>query len=156
MAGPSGPNGQPINVRTDRATRGSLVEIVSVPGEVQPEPQLKVPISPRVAARIIELPYKEWDTVTKGNPNANPPIPPSVLVRLDAKDLEASLRSVKARYAAQEAQVIVTDAHIASQRSQIASAEATLKDAKLDLERRGKLHVGEDITQTDIDHLQTK
>jgi multidrug resistance efflux pump len=77
-------------------------------------------------------------------------------VRLDAKDLEASLRSVKARYAAQEAQVIVTKARIESQRSQIVSAQATLKDAKLDLTRRGKLNIGEDITQTDIDHLQTK
>jgi HlyD family secretion protein len=145
-----------VEVRVDRATRGPLVEIVSVPGEVQPEPHLRVPISARVSARIVELPFKEWDVVTKGNPKASPPVPASVLVRLDAKDLEATMRSVKARYAAQEAQLVVTRAKIESQKSQIASAEATLKDAKLELDRRGKLLIGEDITQTDLDHLQAK
>jgi HlyD family secretion protein len=156
MGGPGGPNGQPISVRTEKATRGALVEIVSVPGEVQPEPQLRVPISARVAARIVELPFKEWDTVTKGNPNANPPVPPSVLVRLDAKDLEASLRSVKARYAAQEAQVIVTKAHIESQRSTIAASEVSLKDAQRDLERQKQLLESKDVSQSIVDTAQTK
>ena len=41
------------------------------------------------------------DVVTKGDPNANPPKPPSVLVKLDAKDLEAQLRAAEAHYAAQ-------------------------------------------------------
>src|SRR4029079_12393667 len=139
---------QPITVRADGAARGALVEIVSVPGEVQPEPQLKVPISPRVAARIVDLPFKEWDKVTKGDPNANPPVPPSVLVRLDAKDLEANLRSVKARYAAQEAQVVVTNAHIDSQRSQITMSDASLKDAKRDLERQQSLYTSKDVSQS--------
>jgi HlyD family secretion protein len=156
MAGPGGPNGQPINVRTERATRGALIEIVSVPGEVQPEPQLKVPISPRVAARIVELPFKEWDKVTKGDPKANPPIPPSVLVRLDAKDLEASLRSVKARYAAQEAQVIVTRAHIDSQRATIDAADVSLKDAQRDLARQKELLESKDVSQSVVDTAQTK
>src|SRR4029079_11958268 len=136
---------QPITVRADGAARGALVEIVSVPGEVQPEPQLKVPISPRVAARIVDLPFKEWDKVTKGDPNANPPIPPSVLVRLDAKDLEATLRSVKARYAAQEAQVIVTNAHIDSQRATIDASEVSLKDAQRDLARQKDLLESKDV-----------
>src|SRR5688572_21471569 len=109
--GASGP-GVGTPVRVEPAGRGPLVELVSVPGEVQPEPELKVPISARVSARIVELPFKEWDKVTKGDPNADPPIPPSLLVRLDAKDLEAAMRSVRARFAAQEAQVVVTNAQI--------------------------------------------
>ena len=149
-------DGETTDVRVERAARGALVELVSVPGEVQPEPQLKVPISARVSARIVELPFKEWDTVTKGNPNASPPVPPSVLVRLDAKDLEATMRSVKARYAAQEAQAIVTKARIDSQRALIAMAEATLKDARIDLQRIGELVVGEDVTQSDVDDAATK
>src|SRR3954468_15575752 len=81
-----GDAGQPTAVRTDRAARGALVELVSVPGEIQPEPQWKEPIAARVAARTCELPYRGGGPGTRGNPNANPPIPPSVLVRLDAKD----------------------------------------------------------------------
>jgi HlyD family secretion protein len=115
-----------------------------------------VPISARVSARIVELPFKEWDTVTKGNPKANPPVPPSVLVRLDAKDLEANLRSVKARYAAQEAQVVVTNAHIDSQRSQITMSDASLKDAKRDLERQQSLYTSKDVSQSIVDTAQTK
>lgn len=156
VVGPGGPNGEPTGVRTERATRGALVEIVSVPGEVQPEPQLRVPISARVAARIVELPFKEWDTVTKGNPNANPPVPPSVLARLDAKDLEASLRSVKARYAAQEAQVVVTKAHIESQKATIAASEVSMKDAERDLERQKQLLESKDVSQSIVDTAQTK
>jgi hypothetical protein len=49
----------------------------------------------------------------QGDPAASPPVPPSVLVRLDAKDLEATMRSVRARYAAQEAQAVVTKSRIA-------------------------------------------
>jgi HlyD family secretion protein len=151
-----GDAGQPTAVRTERAARGPLVELVSVPGEVQPEPQLRVPIAARVSARILELPFKEWDTVTKGNPNANPPVPPSVLVRLDAKDVEAALRSVKARYAAQEAQVVVTKARIASQQSQIVASEASLKDAERDLERQMQLLESKDVSQSIVDTAQTK
>src|SRR3954468_9802035 len=151
-----GDAGQPTAVRTDRAARGALVELVSVPGEIQPEPQWKVPIAARVSARILELPYKEWDTVTKGNPNANPPVSPSVLVRLDAKDVEASLRSVKARYAAQEAQVIVTQARISGQQSQISASDVSVKDAKRDLQRQMQLLESKDVSQSVVDTAQTK
>jgi HlyD family secretion protein len=143
-------------VRVEPVTRGPLVELVSVPGEVQPEPQLKVPISARVSARIVELPFKEWDKVTKGDPTANPPIPASVLVRLDAKDLEATMRSVRARFAAQEAQVVVTNAQIDSQKSQITASEAGLKDAKRDLKRQTDLLASKDVSQSVVDTAQTR
>ena len=151
---PGTPEATPV--RVEPATRGPLVELVSVPGEVQPEPQLKVPIAARVSARIVELPFKEWDKVTKGDPKANPPIPASVLVRLDAKDVEAQMRSVKARYAAQEAQVVVTKAQIDSQRSQIAASEVGLKDAQRDLKRQMELLESKDVSQSVVDTAQTR
>ncbi len=42
--------------------------------------------------------------MTKGDPNANPPVPASILVQLDSKDLESSLRSAQASRDAQAAQ----------------------------------------------------
>lgn len=143
-------------VRVEAAGRGPLVELVSVPGEVQPEPELKVPISARVSARIVGLPFREWDKVTKGDAKASPPIPASVLVRLDAKDLEAQMRSVRARYAAQEAQVVVTRARIESQKSQIAALEAAFKDARRDLKRQVDLLESHDVSQSLVDTAQTK
>ncbi|KKL70279.1 hypothetical protein LCGC14_2106480 [marine sediment metagenome] len=71
-------------VRVAHPVRGELVEVVSAPGEV--EPRTKVSISARLSARIEALPFKEGDRVTKGDPNANPPVAASVLVQLDASD----------------------------------------------------------------------
>lgn len=149
-------DGQPVSVRTEKAVSGDLVELVSVSGEVQPEPHLKVPIAARISARIIELPFKEWDIVTKGNPWANPPVPASVLVRLDAKDLEATMRSVRARYAAQEAQVVVTRARVEAQKSTIGASEVEVKDAQRDLKRQKELLASKDVSQSIVDTAQTK
>src|SRR5205807_5264913 len=93
---------QPTPVHVSAAQRGALVEFISASGEV--EAKTKVSISARVSARIVELPFKIGDKVTRGNPDAKPPIPASVLVRLDSKDLEAQLKSVEARHAAEKAQ----------------------------------------------------
>ena len=124
------------------------------PGTI--EAKSKVSISARVSARIIGLPYKEGDTVTKGDPNANPPIPPSVLVKLDATDLEAQLHSAEAHYAGQQAQVRVAQANIESQKSQIQSNEAMLEDAKRDLKRQLGLLDSKDVSQSVVDTAQTK
>ena len=80
----------PLAVNVENPLRGDLIEVIEAPGEV--EPIRKVEIRSKISAKIIELAYKEGDLVTKGDPNANPPIAASVLVRLDSKDLEADLR----------------------------------------------------------------
>ena len=92
-------SGKAVVVRVEKAQRGELMEFVSAPGEI--EPRTNVEISAKVTARIVALPYEESDRVTCGDPNANPPVPASVLVQLDAKDLESQLLSAKANRAAQ-------------------------------------------------------
>lgn len=88
-------------VRIEQVTRGELVEFISAPGEI--EPKRKVEISAKVSARIVEMPYEEGDVVTKGEPDADPPVPASLLIRLDAKDLESQLVSAQASRDAQAA-----------------------------------------------------
>src|SRR5881628_2988508 len=73
-------------VRVEAVGTGELIEIVSSPGQLQPK--TKVSISAKISARIVSLPFDEGATVTKGNPDAKPPVAPSVLVQLDSKDLE--------------------------------------------------------------------
>ena len=85
---------KPTVVRIEHPMPGKLMEYVSAPGEI--EPRSNVEISAKFSARVVALPYKEGDAVTKGDPNANPPIPPSVLLRLDSKDLESRLLSAEA------------------------------------------------------------
>ncbi|MHC4203493.1 MAG: efflux RND transporter periplasmic adaptor subunit [Planctomycetota bacterium] len=139
-------------VRIENAKRGELIEFVSAPGEI--EPKSKVEISAKVSARIIELPHKEGGRVTCGDPNANPPVPASILVRLDAKDLESRLTSAEAGRAAQVAQREVEKARIESQQSGLAGLEASLKQAQRDLERQKGLLESKDIAQATFDQTQ--
>ncbi|MHC4294342.1 MAG: efflux RND transporter periplasmic adaptor subunit [Planctomycetota bacterium] len=149
----TGKSGQKsTKVRIEAPVYGNLVEIVCAPGQV--EPKTKVSISARVSARIVELPFKEGDRVTKGDSSADPPIPPSVLVRLDATDLEAALKSVEARRAAQAAEIEVTRAQIASQEADIEGVRASLADAERDFARQQKLLETGDVSQSAYDEAK--
>lgn len=149
-----GPNTDAANVRVEPAARGDLVETVAAPGEVQPKTM--VSISARVAARIVKLPFKEGDTVTKGNPNAKPPIPPSVLIELDATDLEAALKSAQAHRNAQSSQMRVADRQIEASKARIVAAQATLSEAERDLRRQTELLASKDVGQAAVDTAQSK
>lgn len=150
----AGASGKSTVVRIDKAQRGELIEFVSAPGEI--EPRVDVAISAKVSARITELPYEEGDRVTKGNPKANPPIPASVLVRLDDVDLQSRLLSAEASYAAQKAQLEVEKARISSQQASLVGLDASLKQAQRDLERQKGLLESQDISQATYDQTKLK
>ena len=141
-------------VRIEQVQKGQLIEFVSAPGEI--EPKRKVEISAKVSARVVELPHEEGELVSKGDPDANPPIPPSVLVRLDSKDLESNLLSAQASRAAQAAQIEVDKARIAGQRAGLLGTAATLDQAKTDLERQRSLLETRDISQAAFDQAQLR
>jgi len=141
-------------VRAERPVRGELVETVSAPGEI--EPKTKVSISARVSARIVELPHEEGDRVTKGDPNAQPPVPPSLLIRLDDTDLKAALQSAEAQRAAQAAEIKVAEARIAAQEDTIKGLAASLRDAQRDLERQKKLHESGDVSESDYEQARCR
>ncbi len=148
------PSKEAAAVHIEKVRRGELVEYVTAPGQVQPKK--KVTISAKVSARITELPNKKGETVTAGDPNANPPIPASVLVRLDSKDLESQLRSTEAAMAAQAAQVEVEKSRIAAQKATVLGNAATLKQAQQDLDRKKGLFESKDISQSTFDLSQCK
>ena len=145
---------KPTIVRIENPKRGELIEFVSAPGEI--EPKTKVEISAKVSARIVKLPHDEGETVTCGDPNANPPVPASVLVRLDDKDLESRLTSAEAGRAAQLAQMEVEKARIASQKANLEGLDASLKQAERDLQRQNGLLKSKDIAQAAFDQTKSK
>jgi HlyD family secretion protein len=142
-------NGKEEVVRIEEVNRGDLIERVSATGEI--EPKEMVQISARVSARIIEMPYDEGNVVTCGDMNANPPIPASVLVKLDSKDLESQLRLAEASRNAQEAQTEVEKARIEGSKSNLVALAATLEQAQNDLERKKGLFESRDISKADFD-----
>jgi HlyD family secretion protein len=145
-------NGKEEIVRLEEVSRGELAERVSAPGEI--EPKTTVQISAKVSARIIEMPYDEGDVVTSGDPCAIPPIPPSLLIKLDAKDLESQLRLAHAGRNAQEAQIEVEKARIESSKSSITGLGASLEQAEKDLERKKGLFESTDISKADFDQIK--
>ena len=143
---------KPVIVRLEEVGTGELVEFVSAPGEI--EPKTNVEISAKTSARVVELPYEEGDHVTKGDPAHNPPIQPSVLVRLDSKDLESRLLSAQTHRAAQAAQIEVEKARIAGQKASLTGTVASLEQARTDLERQKQLLETRDVSQAAFDQTQ--
>ncbi len=131
---------------------GELTEYVSAPGEI--EPIQKVYISAKVSAKIIELPFEEGQSVTRGDPEADPPVPASVLVRLDDSDLQSELTIARANKLGQEAQIKVEKARMASQKADIKGIEASLEQARKDLERQRKLFESKDISRATLDQTE--
>lgn len=123
-------------VQVESPERGTLVELVQAPGEL--EPARMVEISARISARVTELPYAEGDRVQAG----------AVVIRLDSADLEAALRGAEARRAADEARIEVSRKRIDSQRAQLEGTLATLRQAELDLERQESLLTSRDVAQS--------
>lgn len=141
-------------VRLETVTTGDLVELVTAPGTIQAK--TKVSISARIAARIVELPFREGERVTRGNPASIPPVPASVLVKLDSKDLEAQLRAAQARADAQAAQIDMAKAQLEARRADIAAQKVELADAQRELRRQQDLRGSRDVSQQAVDQAQTK
>ena len=141
-------------VHLEKPVRGELVEYVTCPGTL--EPKKKVTISAKVSARIIALPYKMGERVTCGEPNANPPIPPSVLVSLDSTELETELRSATAIKAALASQLEVEKESLNGQEDALAAAKANLIQAQLDFNRKAELLKSKDISASSYEQAQAR
>jgi hypothetical protein len=79
-----------------------------------------------------------------------------VLVKFDDKDLRAALESVKARYAAEEAQITVTDLRIKAQENELNAQRISLADAERDLRRQRQLLETRDVSQSTVDTAQAR
>jgi HlyD family secretion protein len=121
------PKERPLEVRSEEVKLGRLVRSISAPGTI--EPKTKVQISAQVLAKILALPFREGDSVKAGD----------VIVRLDGRDLAASLESAQAQLRQQEASLL--------------GAEAELSLAKLNLERTRQLFP-KDVTKADLERAE--
>ncbi len=140
---------EPVVVRIEKPTQGQLIEYINAPGEVRP--QKKVDISAKIAARIMELPLKEGMQAIKGDDDN----PPSVLVKLDASDLEASLKSAQAQFDARKTQIELSKLEVESQQASINATMASYVQAQRDLDRQKALLATKDVSQSVVDQAQS-
>lgn len=123
------PTPKPSEVRIERAGKGELSRTISAPGQI--EPRTNVKISAQVSARIIALPFRENEPVKKGD----------VLVRLDARDLQAQLDSAKAGLKGEQAR--------------LEGAQASLQRAEQDRDRVRKLVASGDFTKAQLEQAES-
>ncbi|MEM9064833.1 MAG: efflux RND transporter periplasmic adaptor subunit [Planctomycetota bacterium] len=121
--GQQGPQGKAV--RFQEVELGDLTRTVSAPGAIEPE--TNVEISAQVSARIVALPFEEGDQVRAGD----------VVVRLDARDLEAALVSARAQLASSEAA--------------LDGATARFIRAQAEFERFQDLYDTRDVSKSDLD-----
>src|SRR5213080_2291233 len=101
---------KPIPVTTEKATKRTIVQLVSATGKVQPETEVK--ISPEVAGEIIDLPVIDGAQVKKGD----------LLVRVRPDSYKALLE-------AQEAAISSAKATNLQQKATLLKAEQDIKRA---------------------------
>lgn len=129
------PKPQPTKVRLQTVEVGRLTETVKAPGRI--EPKTKVDISAEIAARIEQLPFREGQTVRRGD----------VIVRLDDRDLKAALAAAKARRDSEEYR-------LRSDRARLAGSLSSLENAKRNLERNLALFNTGDLSKKELDDAQ--
>lgn len=113
-----------VEVRLDEAKKGDLIRTVSAPGSIEAKTDVK--ISAQVSARIIALPFEEGADVKKDD----------IVMRLDARDVTASLESSQA---AEQTEV-----------ARLAGAQAELGRMQAEVERQRKLAQSRDISASSL------
>ena len=129
--------GRGESVRVESVVRRTLVERVAAPGEI--EPNVKVDVSAEVSARILELPFREGESVRQGE----------LIIRLDAADFEARLESAEARRDAEQFR-------LQSEQSRIAGPMASLANARTGLERQEQLFATGDVSRQSLDDARNR
>ena len=119
-------------VRIQKVANGKLVETVKAPGRI--EPHTKVDISSEVSARIEKLPFDVGDVARKGD----------LVVKLDDKDLQASLAATEARKAGEEFR-------LQSEEARLTGLLSSLALSKRQYDRKKALFDSGDLSQKDYD-----
>jgi len=142
-----------LAVRLEYPQRGNLIEFISAPGQI--EPIRKVEIRSKISAQIIALPCKIGDQVTKGDPNATPPIPATVLMRLDAKNLKADLKAAQTRRDAQAARIDIAKVRLQSRKERLKGDKTLLEHAEHKLKLSESALKSGDVTLVEVEQERT-
>jgi HlyD family secretion protein len=124
-------------VRLQDVKPGELIETVSAPGEISPF--AKVNISAEVSARILELPFRDGDSVKEGD----------IVVRLDDREYRAQLESSKARRDSQRYR-------LRAEQSRLAGPESSLENARATLARQESLMKTGDVSRQTLEDAQAR
>ncbi len=124
----SGKKDKLTTVQTEKIMKRTIVQVVSGTGTINPE--TKVDISAEISGEIVQLPYKEGDTVKKGD----------LLVKIKAETYGARINQQQAG--------------VQYSRTQVEVSENNLKKAELELQRTEQLFRSGLVSQSDLDNAR--
>jgi HlyD family secretion protein len=124
-------------VRIEAVTELPLTETISAPGEIIPN--VKVDMSAEVSARILELPFREGERVTKGD----------VVVRLDDRQFKAAMESAVARRNGERHR-------LDAERARLQGPMSSLENAKAILARQQSLFETGDIAKQVLEDAEVR
>ena len=129
--------GSGLEVRVQQVGRDELIEVVSAPGEI--EPNVKVDVSAEISARIIELPFRE------GKPSGR------------ATSSSGSMReSFRPDWNPQWLGAMPQRFQMQSEQSRIAGPLASLENARSFLVRQESLYNSGDISRQTLDDARNR
>jgi len=131
------PEAPSAKVRIQTVAAGRLVETVKAPGRI--EPHTKVDISSEVSARIESLPFDVGDLVKKGD----------LVVKLDDKDVQASVAAAEARRSGEEFR-------LQSEQARLTGLLSSLNLAVRQFDRKKSLFDSGDLSQKDYDEASQR
>ncbi len=124
----SGKKEKQITVQTEKVVKRNITQVVSGTGTINPE--TKVDVSAEISGEIVQLPFKEGDTVKKGD----------LLVKIKAETYGERINQQQAG--------------VQYSRTQVEVAENNLKKAELELQRTEQLFKSGLVSQSDIDNAR--
>ena len=127
---------KPIEVEIYQAGSGSITELVTASGEIQPEVEVRV--SPEVPGEIIELNIMEGDFVDEGK----------LLVKIRPDNFINALERAKANYNQ-------VRANLSSSKSNLSRSEAQYLRASLEFDRQKKLFDQNVISDSEFELAET-
>lgn len=143
---------QPRAAKSQVAETREFPLIVEQVGTVQTRAQAQV--AGRIMAQVLEVTAHEGQAVT--GPDGGQGKEPTVLARLDARDIEARLRQAQTQVTAAEGALAGATAQLAGVGAQQQAAEAQAAQALADFKRMEGLYAGKAVSSQDLDRARAQ
>ena len=149
-SGPPAPKPQPGKLNTVKVERRVYPLIIDQVGTLRAQNEAQV--SSRIMAQVKEILVREGDNVVGSDGNGTP----TIMARLDDRDIQAKLRQAQSQSMAMDRAVEVARAKVAAARAQVESTRASKEKDLSDYRRYQDLRREQAATGQQLEHARAQ
>ena len=149
-SGPPAPKPQPGKLNTVKVERRVYPLIIDQVGTLRAQNEAQV--SSRIMAQVKEILVREGDNVVGSDGNGAP----TIMARLDDRDIQAKLRQAQSQSMAMDRAVEVARAKVAAARAQVESTRASKEKDLSDYRRYQDLQRNQAATGQQLEHARAQ